>query len=114
MPPMKWILKTLRDTQSSRVSYILRATLIVCVPAIVAAAVGEFLGLRSLSTIPNEPWPFVSRELRFALTMLSVVVLGPLIETALCFLPIIVLRRFSLPSIWIAMLAALGWGALHL
>lgn len=55
----------------------------------------------------------VSKEFRFALTLLSIVVLSPLIETALCFLPIFVLRRFGLPSVWIAILSALGWGALH-
>ena len=90
---MKWILEALRDTKSSRALYVFRAALIVSLPAVVAAVIGQLVGLRSLSGIPYEPWPMVSKELRFALTILDIVVFGPLIETALCFLPIFVLRR---------------------
>ena len=108
------LLESLCNTKCPKARFILRAALIVCIPAVVVAIIGELIGFHSLSSIPSEPWPIVSMHLRLAVTLLDIVVVAPFIETGLCFLPIIILRRFGLSRTWIAVISGVAWGAMHL
>jgi hypothetical protein len=108
------LLESLCNTKCPKARFILRAALIVCIPAVVVAIIGELIGFHSLSSIPSEPWPIVSMHLRLAVTLLDIVVVAPFIETGLCFLPIIILRRFGLSRTWIAVISGVAWGATHL
>ncbi len=98
---------------TSLARYILTVGWIAAVPGAMLVIVAALSGAtKPISPVPG--WGFPDRPmLRYGLGVFDALVLSPLIETALAFIPIWVLGRLKVPKPLIPIAAGILWGFLH-
>lgn len=103
----------LTDQTGPLLPYVLRGGLVSCLPVVALATITYWTGLQPADAFPIPRWPVPDPQLALALGVIDVLVLSPLAETGLVFVPIWILRKFKFRETLIPIVCALFFGWLH-
>jgi hypothetical protein len=90
----------------------LKIILFLTAPSILISYIFIIFGKRIMHPIQSQ-WPLENYIIKTLFGYLDIIVFGPLIETALLFLPIMILQRFLSHPVSVAILSSVLWGYVH-
>ncbi len=105
-PRYGWFLSLLFDTKTPIPAYILRTGLISLIPSLLISFILSSIGIMKEETLPEFEGPVI-------LVVISMIFIGPILETFLMALILKILSFISKHKVKIAIMSACVWAVLH-